>query len=220
MNCILWSMFLEILKVDEMTNEKVGNAGALGLCAFGLTTLILMLHNNGLYGMNTMILAMGMFYGGIVQLLVGALEWKHGNTFGTVAFASYGAFWLSFCFMLMLPEFGLPAPDAAAVGWFMALWTVFTFAMFVGTLKIARALQVVFGLGTIGFALLALNDLTGIEALGDIAAVVGVLLGCSALYTGLAEVLNEVYGKVILPVGPMVRVESKPKLDSPASPHN
>jgi succinate-acetate transporter protein len=203
-----------------LSSEKLGNAGALGLCAFGLTTLALMLHNNGLYGMNTMILAMGMFYGGIVQLLVGALEWKHGNTFGTVAFASYGAFWLSFCFMLMLPAFGLAAPDAAAVGWFMALWTVFTFAMFVGTLRIAKALQLVFGLGTIGFALLALNDLTGIEVLGDIAAVVGVLLGCSALYAGLAEVLNEVYGKVILPIGPVVHAEPRPKQDSPTSPND
>lgn len=203
-----------------MTKDKVGNAGALGLCAFGLTTLVLMLHNNGLYGMNTMILAMGMFYGGLVQLIVGMLEWKHGNTFGTVAFTSFGAFWLSFCFMLMLPALGFTAPDAAAVGWFMAVWTIFTFAMFLGTLQIAKALQVVFGLGTIGFALLSLNDLTGIAAIGNVAAVVGVFLGCAALYTGLAEVLNEVYGRVIMPIGPVVRADAAPKFDSPASPHN
>ncbi len=197
-----------------MSKDKVGNAGALGLCAFGLTTLVLMLHNNGLYGMNTMILAMGMFYGGLVQLIVGILEWKHGNTFGTVAFTSFGAFWLSFCFMMILPLFGLAAPDATAVGWFMLVWTVFTFAMFIGTLRIARALQVVFGLGSIGFALLALNDLTGIAAIGDVAAIIGVLLGCAALYTGLAEVLNEVYGKVILPIGPMVHKEDVAKAES------
>ena len=197
-----------------MSKDKVGNAGALGLCAFGLTTLVLMLHNNGLYGMNTMILAMGMFYGGLVQLIVGILEWKHGNTFGTVAFTSFGAFWLSFCFMMILPLFGLPAPDATAVGWFMLVWTVFTFAMFIGTLRIARALQVVFGLGSIGFALLALNDLTGIAAIGDVAAIIGVLLGSAALYTGLAEVLNEVYGRVILPIGPMVHKEDVAKVES------
>lgn len=167
--------------------------------------------------MNTMILAMGMFYGGVVQLIVGILEWKHGNTFGTVAFTSYGAFWLSFCFMLMLPLFGLAGPDVAAVGWFMLLWTVFTFAMFIGTLRIARALQAVFGLGSIGFALLALNDLTGIAVLGDVAAIVGVLLGCTALYTGLAEVLNEVYGATILPIGPMVRKEAAAPIEAAAS---
>lgn len=200
-----------------MSKDKVGNAGALGLCAFGLTTLVLMLHNNGLYGMNTMILAMGMFYGGVVQLIVGILEWKHGNTFGTVAFTSYGAFWLSFCFLLMLPALGFPAADAIAVGWFMLVWTVFTFAMFIGTLRIAKALQAVFGLGSIGFALLALNDLTGIAVLGDVAAIVGVLLGCTALYTGLAEVLNEVYGKVILPIGPVVHKADVAKVESPAS---
>ena len=203
-----------------MSNEKLGNAGALGLCAFGLTTLVLMLHNVGLYDMNAMILAMGIFYGGTVQLLVGLLEWRHGNTFGTVAFGSFGGFWFSFSFMMILPLLGLPAPDAAAVGWFMAVWTVFTFAMFVGTLRINRALQVVFGLGTIGFSLLALNDLTGIAALGDIAGVVGVLLGSAALYAGVAEVLNEVYGKVVMPIGPMVRKETKPKVDTAASSHN
>lgn len=199
-----------------MSSQKVGNAGALGLCAFGLTTLVLMLHNNGLYGMNTMILAMGMFYGGVVQLIVGILEWKHGNTFGTVAFTSYGAFWLSFCFMLILPLLGLAGPDATAVGWFMVLWTVFTFAMFIGTLRIARALQAVFGLGSIGFAMLALNDLTGIAAIGDAAAIVGVLLGCTALYTGLAEVLNEVYGVTLLPIGPMARKEASVPVESAA----
>ena len=201
-----------------MSKDKVGNAGALGLCAFGLTTLVLMLHNNGLYGMNTMILAMGMFYGGVVQLIVGILEWKHGNTFGTVAFTSYGAFWLSFCFLLMLTALGLPAADAIAVGWFMLVWTVFTFAMFIGTLRIAKALQAVFGLGSIGFALLALNDLTGIAVLGEVAAIVGVLLGCTALYTGLAEVLNEVYGKVILPIGPVVHKADVAMVEPPMSP--
>jgi len=188
------------------------------LCAFGLTTLVLMLHNNGLYEMNTMVLAMGIFYGGAVQLIAGILEWKNGNTFGTVAFTSYGAFWLSFCFLLMLPAFGFPAADAAAVGWFMLVWTVFTFAMFIGTLRIARALQVVFGLGSIGFCLLALNDLTGIAAIGDVAAIVGVLLGCAALYTGLAEVLNEVYGRVVLPIGPVVHEEATVQAESPSAP--
>lgn len=197
-----------------MSKDKVGNAGALGLCAFGLTTLALMLHNNGLYGMNTMVLAMGMFYGGLVQLIVGILEWKHGNTFGTVAFTSYGAFWLSFCFLLMLPALGFQAAETVAVGWFMLLWTIFTFAMFIGTLRIAKALQAVFGLGSIGFGLLALNDLTGIAVLGEVAAVVGILLGCTALYAGVAEVLNEVYGKVVLPIGPVVRKEDVTKVES------
>ena len=99
----------------------------------------------------------------------------------------------------------------------MLVWTVFTFAMFIGTLRIAKALQVVFGLGSIGFALLALNDLTGIAVLGDVAAVVGIFLGCAALYTGLAEVLNEVYGKVIMPIGPVVRKEDVAQVESPAS---
>jgi len=195
-----------------MSGEKLGNAGALGLCAFGATTILLMLHNNGIFGMSTMIFAMGLFYGGLVQFCVGMMEWRGGNTFGTVAFTSFGAFWISFCFMLMLPNFGFEGPEEVAVGWYMLIWTIFTFSMFIGTLRISRALQVVFGLGSLGFFFLAMHGLTGIAAMGSIGAVVGVLLGSAALYTGVAEVLNEVYGRVVLPTGPMgQKKEAKPQ---------
>ncbi|MDD4185549.1 MAG: acetate uptake transporter [Candidatus Methanomethylophilaceae archaeon] len=183
--------------------EKLGNGGALGLIAFALTTFCLMVHNTGLYGMNSMIIAMGLAYGGMMQIVAGAMEWRRGNTFGTVAFLSYGAFWISFCLMEMLPLTGLmTAPDTAALAAYMFGWGLFTGLMFIGTLKSPIVIRVVFALLTIVFLLLALNNAIGVEEmLTRVISVFGIALALSALYAGIGEVLNEVHGKEILPLG-------------------
>lgn len=182
--------------------SKFGNAGALGLSAFGVTTFCLMMHNTGFMGMSTMIFAMGMFYGGVIQVIVGIMEWKMGNTFGTVAFSSYGAFWLAFSFMEIMPMVGLgAAPDGKSVGVFMVAWTIFTIFMFISTLKIIRILQVVFGIACIGFPLLAIHAFTGDSTIGTVAAYIGIILALAALYGGQAQIVNEVYGKEVLPIG-------------------
>ena len=184
--------------------EKLANPGPLGLLGFGLTTVLLNLHNAGLFPLDTMILAMGLAYGGLAQVIVGVLECRKGNTFGTVAFSSYGLFWWSLVALLLLPKIsffsGLNAPTETAMAAYFIMWGLFTFGMFFGTLKKNRALQFVFGSLTILFFMLAARDLTGNVTLATLTGIEGVICGASAVYLGIAEVLNETYGKTVLPI--------------------
>lgn len=182
--------------------DNTANPAPLGLVAFGMTTVLLNLHNAGLFGLDTMILGMGIFYGGIAQIIAGIMEWKKKNTFGTTAFASYGFFWLTLVALLVLPKMGWgEAPSKAAMAAYLFMWGLFTFFMFIGTLKLNRALQFVFGSLTILFWLLATADATDTVAITRVAGVEGIICGLSAIYTGLAQVLNEVYGRTLLPLG-------------------
>jgi uncharacterized protein len=182
--------------------DNTANPAPLGLVAFGMTTVLLNLHNAGLFGLDTMILGMGIFYGGIAQIIAGIMEWKKKNTFGTTAFASYGFFWLTLVALLVLPKMGWgEAPSKGAMAAYLFMWGLFTFLMFIGTLKLNRALQFVFGSLTILFWLLATADATDTVAITRIAGVEGIVCGLSAIYTGLAQVLNEVYGRTLLPLG-------------------
>lgn len=184
--------------------DATGNPAPLGLLGFGMTTVLLNLHNAGIYEMNSMILAMGLCYGGTAQILAGLMEWKKGNTFATTAFVSYGFFWLSLVALVVLPK-AIPlvtASNETAMAAYLATWGVFTGVMFLGTFRLNRALQFVFGTLTVLFFLLAGGDYfaagpdfkhaTGWE---------GVVCGAAAIYTGLAQVLNELYGRVVLPLG-------------------
>jgi len=181
---------------------KTANPAPLGLMGFGMTTVLLNIHNAGFFPVDSMILAMGIFYGGIAQIIAGVLEYKHGNTFGGTAFTSYGAFWLTLVTLILLPKTGaVAACPEAFMGWYLALWGVFTAFMFVGTLKGHKALQVVFGSLTVLFALLALRDWLGSEVIGHIAGFEGIFCGASAIYLAMAEVLNEQYGREVMPIG-------------------
>jgi succinate-acetate transporter protein len=182
--------------------DTTANAGALGLLAFGMTTIILNLHNAGFYSMGSVVFAMGIFYGGLAQVIVGIMEWKKNNTFGTVAFTSYGFFWIALVFMMLMPTLGwAPALPKEALIAYLALWGLFSLVMFVITFGLSKALQVVFGLLTLLFILLVAGNALGSETILHIAGVVGIICGLSAMYTGLAEVMNEVYKKKIAPLG-------------------
>ena len=191
-----------MLNVMEVT-DKTGDPGPLGLMGFGMTTVLLNLHNAGLFGLGSMILAMGIFYGGIAQVIAGVMEWKKGNTFGMTAFVSYGFFWLSLVGLKVMPAMGLVAePALGAMIAYLIMWGIFTGVLFIGTLKLHRALQVVFASLTVLFFLLALGDITGSAVIKTITGIEGVFCGLSAMYTGLGQVLNEVYGKVVCPLHP------------------
>jgi succinate-acetate transporter protein len=182
--------------------DTTGNPAPLGLCAFGLTTVLLNLANAGFYPLDAMILAMGIFYGGIAQVIAGMMEWKKGNTFATTAFTSYGLFWLSLAGILMLPKLSLAnAPNTVAMSAYLAMWGAFTLILFIGTLKITRALQSVFLTLAILFFLLAIGDYTESTTIKSFAGYEGMLCGALAIYTGLAQLLNEVYGHKICPLG-------------------
>lgn len=183
--------------------DTTANPAPLGLLGFGMTTVLLNLHNAGCYELNSMILAMGLAYGGTAQVIAGIMEWKKNNTFGTTAFISYGFFWLSLVALVTLPKLvtGVAATSSIALAAYLAIWGLFTAVMFVGTLRLNRALQVVFGSLTILFFLLAAGNAAGNTGLLRLAGGEGILCGLSAIYTGLAQVLNEVFGRTVLPLG-------------------
>jgi uncharacterized protein len=187
--------------------DTTANPAPLGLLGFGMTTVLLNLHNAGFYELNSMILAMGICYGGAAQIIAGIMEWRKGNTFATTAFISYGLFWLSLVTLIILAKLGWGAPsNDTAMAAYLAMWGLFTAVMFVGTLRLNRALQIVFGTLTVLFFLLAIGDFTAASAgFKHVTGYEGILCGFSAIYAGLAQVLNELFGKIVLPLGPMTK---------------
>ena len=188
-----------------MIMSDKANPAPLGLLGFGMTTVLLNIHNAGLYPLGSMILAMGLVYGGLAQVFAGIMEFKKGNTFGTLAFTSYGLFWWSLVILLLLPNFTLlsPAallPDNTAMAAYFFMWGIFTLLMFFGTLKANRAIQFVFASLVVLFFLLTAVRLTGNSDLLIITGIEGIICGASAIYTGIAEVLNEIYNRTVLPI--------------------
>jgi succinate-acetate transporter protein len=184
----------------------LANPAPLGLMGFGMTTVLLNIHNYDpiAFPVTSMILAMGIFYGGLAQIIAGILEYRKGNTFGVTAFTSYGLFWISLVALWIIPEIindGTKAvpTDPVFMGWYFFMWGLFTMLMFVSSLKKNVALSFVFLTLFILFYLLALKD-WGIISGGWI-GIEGIICGLSAVYLAMAEVINETYGKTILPIG-------------------
>jgi succinate-acetate transporter protein len=181
--------------------DNTANPAPLGLLAFGMTTVLLNLHNAGLFELSSMIVGMGIFYGGIGQVIAGIEEWKKKNTFGATAFTSYGIFWLSLVALWVLPKMGwTEATSTPAVVSYLVMWGIFTTCMFIGTLKLTRTLKFVFGSLALLFFLLAIGDATGSAGIKTLAGIEGIICGLSAIYTAIGQVLNEVYGKQVLPL--------------------
>ena len=185
-------------------DAKFSNPAPLGLMGFGMTTVLLNLHNAGFFPVSAMILSMGLFYGGIAQVIAGILEFRTGNTFGTTAFTSYGLFWITLVALCVFPEFVWDkggATGAGFMGWYLFLWGVFTFFMWIGTFNKNKVLQFIFLTLWILFFLLAIRDWSGSALIGTIAGWEGLVCGSSAIYLAMAEVLNETREKKILPIG-------------------
>lgn len=184
--------------------DNTANPAPLGLMGFGMTTVLLNLHNAGFFPLDAMILGMGIFYGGLGQILVGVMEWKKNNTFGATAFTSYGLFWLTLVALILLPKTGMVAASSStAMGAYLTMWGLFTAVLFLGTFRLNRALQFVFGSLMVLFFLLAMGDFTGNAAIKTIAGYEGIICGMSAIYTGLAQVMNEVFNRTVAPLGVM-----------------
>ena len=196
-----------------MSNYKLANPAPLGLLAFGVTTVLLNLHNEGLFELNSMVLAMGIAYGGLAQIIVGLMEYRKGNTFGTVAFTSYGLFWWSLVMLILMSNmsfFGIVAPsNNIAMAAYFALWGILTLGLFFGTLKTNRCLQFVFASLTILFFMLTTRELLSNPVwFNIITGIEGIICGASAIYLGLAEVINEANGKTILPICPVKKKDT------------
>jgi succinate-acetate transporter protein len=180
---------------------KFANPAPLGLTGLALTTWLLSMINVGWFDSTAMpmVLASAFAFGGTTQFCAGLLEFPRGNTFGLVAFCGYGAFWWSFALFVLFFSGQVPAPF---VGWFLLLWAVFTFFMWIATFRTNRAAQAIFLSLWITFLLLALGEWFGVKALGVAGGYFGLLTAVLALYLAAAEVINEIRGEVVLPIGP------------------
>lgn len=187
-----------------MSNEiktAHANPGPLGLLAFGMTTVLLNLHNAEIIPLSIVIVAMGIALGGLAQIIAGIRELCQGNTFGGTAFTAYGLFWWSLVLIWVNPFEKIADVDSKSLAWYLLLWGIFTLFMFIGTLKHNRATQVVFGSLTVLFFLLAIGDFTGNHTITFIAGIVGIFCGLSAIYNSVGQILNAEYGKTIIPLG-------------------
>ena len=189
---------MEQQTVIEQPAAKKANPGPLGLLGFGMTTILLNLYNDGIFGMNIMIAAMGIALGGAAQIVAGFWEFKNGNTFGGTAFTAYGFFWWSLVLIWWNP-LGLDSASETAMGFYLLIWFIFTAFMFVGALKHNTITKIVFGSLTLLFLLLSIADFSDVHAIKIVAGAVGILCGLSAIYSAVAQIVNNEHGKKILP---------------------
>ena len=191
----------EINRNNIFLTDNTANPAPLGLCAFGMTTLLLSLHNAGITGLSSPIIAMAILYGGIAQVCVGLMEWKKKNSFGMLTFGSFGFFWITFAAILILPALSLAkAPTPVELAAFLAIWGVFAFGLFICTLAMHRLLQITLAAVVLLVVFLVAANLTGSALILTIGGVTGLIAGGLALYMGMGQVINEIFGRKILPV--------------------
>ena len=182
---------------NNMPTRVLANPAPLGLLVFGMTTVLLSFHNLGMFPMDMTILALGVFYGGLAQLIAGIMEYKNGNTFGATAFTSYGFFWMAFVLVVLNP-FG--EADTAAGGMFFLLWGILTLFLFIGTLHSDMSMKIIFGTLTALFFIIAAGNFTGSEIIPIMSGALGIICGGSAMYRAFGEVINEQYQREVLPL--------------------
>lgn len=181
--------------------DTTAHAAPLGLFGFAMTTILLNLHNAGFFPISVMIMAMGIFFGGIAQLIAGILEWKRGNNFGSIAFIAYGSFWLTLVFIWTAPAiFGLAPADGPSMGSYLFIWGLFSVVFFVQTFSGHKVGIALFATLVILFWLLAAHFFTDNPLILKIAGYEGILCGSLAFYEGAAVMINEKYGRTVLPL--------------------
>lgn len=184
------------------TQTTFSPTGTLGLVGFGMTTILLNIHNAGFASLNITIIAMGLMLGGATQIIAGIIALKNHELFSGTAFVAYGFFWWSLVVIVANPaSLGVKAASGAEMACYLGLWAVFTAFMFVASLRHGRLTQLIFGSLTLLFVLLALGDATSSASITHVAGYVGLLCGGCAMYDGLAQVVNAEHGKKICPLG-------------------
>ncbi len=186
--------------------------GPLGLAAFAATTFVLsMINANLVSGPVTdvpVVLGVALAYGGIVQVIAGIWEFRTGNTFGAVAFCSYGAFWISFYFLVKgaVPELAKnPEHLNSALGLYLWTWGIFTTYMFIASLRTTAAISLVFFLLAATFIVLGIGNSGGDTSVIKIGGYLGILTAIAAWYASFAAVVNSTFGRIVAPVFPLRR---------------
>jgi len=189
----------------EESKPVFANPAPLGLVGFGLTTVMLSLVNAGVLpqGGEQVILPLAFAYGGLIQMIAGILEFRTGNTFGTTAFLSYGAFWWWFALLILGADHGVLdlSKSGGTIGVTLLAWGVFTLYMWIPTFKLSKALWWVFLTLWVTFLLLGLGALLGVHGLSLLGGWLGLICGLLAMYTSFGVVTNSTFGKTVVPLG-------------------
>jgi succinate-acetate transporter protein len=184
------------------TAPAIADPAPLGLAAFALTTFVLSVFNAGLMGSGgePVVFGLALAYGGVAQVLAGMWEFRNNNTFGAVAFTSFGAFWLSFWAFVEFFEDSVPAKDAGhAVGLYLIAWGIFTLYMFVASLRTTVAVCAVFALLTATFFLLGIGNAGAHTTIIHIGGWVGLATAAAAWYASFSAVVKSTFGRDVLP---------------------
>jgi succinate-acetate transporter protein len=190
------------IAADVHVMDRTANPTPLGFTGLGLSAVLLSLSYIGIYPVDSMIVSMAMFLGGFAEVFAGIMAWKKGSVFGGTAFCAFGLFWFSLASLLLLPAAGLiEAPTPISIAAYLFIWGVYTFVLLIATLKLgSKAIMFIFVTLFLLFMLLAIVNATGNAGLLVIAGYVGLIVGFAALYTALAIVLNDAYGRTVAPV--------------------
>ncbi|MDP1719623.1 MAG: acetate uptake transporter [Candidatus Nanopelagicaceae bacterium] len=188
-----------------MSDVKIANPAVLGLLGYGMSTVLLSLANSGVYPVDGMIFAMAIFFGGAAQTLVASMLFKLGDTFGVTAFGGFSFLWLSFAFINIGAINEWWTVTSVGVGWYLIIWMVFTIGLLIASVVAPSMLTVILGLTVILLGSLGLGSITGNTALGRFGGYEGVLTGALAIYLAFAFLINEMYGKTVLPIGKPIR---------------
>ncbi len=210
----------DVAPATETAGRAIGwtpaDPGPLGLGAFAMTTFVLSMYNADLInaGGTFVVLSLALAYGGVVQLLAGMWEFRTGNTFGAVAFSSYGAFWIAYYLLVkavIVPHLIAPGATSNAISVFLYAWAIFTTYMFIASLRTTGAVALVFLLLAATFWILAIGNasLAGTTAATNstikLGGWVGLVTAAAAWYASFAAVTNSTFGRVVLPVVPLRR---------------
>ncbi len=203
----------EAARSSEVVESRPGgitiaDPGPLGLAGFAMTTFVLSMFNADLVSRNgeAIVFGLALAYGGLAQLLAGMWEFRTGNTFGAVAFTSYGAFWISFWAFVQFYAADVPAADAGhAVGLYLIAWGIFTAYMFIASLRTTAAVALVFILLAVTFFVLGIGNANGNDSVVKLGGWLGLATAFAAWYASFAAVTNSTFGRTVLPVMPLKR---------------
>jgi len=192
---------------DVAVGWRPADPGPLGLGAFAMTTFVLSIFNANLVNEKgvPVVLGLALAYGGIVQVLAGMWEFRTGNTFGAVAFSSFGAFWISFWALNVFYAKDIGGDVGHAVGVYLWAWAIFTAYMTVAALRVSGAVLAVFVLLTATYILLAIGASGAHTTVTHWGGYVGLATAAAAWYASFAAVVNSTFGRTIMPVIPLAR---------------